>query len=235
LKCDPAQARSLLASAAPQNQLRGLRALDGRPLDADLAKAVKACLASPDGPVRWLAAGVLVRGSSGPLAADAVAAIGDALTVAADQPDAGAPYPRGGGYTNLEMSAGPYIQSLKTARAEDRELSALTQRLRGRARDAVTVARAERGDRSVRQDVGGLARDTEAGMFRAWAATALGVVGTPDDIPALQQLAGSDPLTRTGQSSSTPLPPGKVANIYPVREAAASAIRQIQQTKQGSK
>jgi len=227
LKSDPNQARTLLASTSPQVLLPTMNALDGKPLDGGQVKQLRACLANADGPVRWRAAGLLVANTTGALAVDAVAAVGDALTAAAEQPNANAMYSRPGGNTNLEMSALRYINCLKASHVDVRQLSELAGRLKGRARDGVVLAQALRGDQSVRPHVVKLARDAEAGLFRSWAAVALGRIGTAEDLPMLQELAKTDPLRREAQLPATQLP-GSWKTVYPVREAARASIARIE-------
>jgi hypothetical protein len=196
-------------------------------------KLLEVSLTNNDGPVRWRASAILANGTTGALAVEAVDAIGNALMVAAEPPTANSLYPRGGGNTCLEMSALRYINALKAARVEDSQLAGLAKRLRGRARDAVVLAQALRGDLTVRPDVVKLAQDPEAGMFRTWAATALGRVGTSEDLPVLQELARTDPLARESQ----PLPPslpGSWRKVYPVREAARTSIDRIQKRQSSS-
>jgi hypothetical protein len=232
LKNDPKQARALMAATAPQVLLPLLNSLDGKRLDAALVKQLKVCLTNKDGPVRWRAAAVLANGTGGALAVEAVEAIGDALTAAAEPPRASTLYPRGGGNTYLEMSALRYINALKAAHVEGRQMTELATRLQGRARDGVVIAQALRGDQTVRPEVVKLAQDAEAGMFRTWAVTALGPVGTPEDLPMLQELAKTDPLSREDQPPPPSLP-GSWRKVFPVREAAKTTIDRIQ--KRGSR
>jgi HEAT repeat protein len=227
LKSDPRQIRALLKSTYPQVLLPVLNALDGKTLDEELVKQLKVCLTNKDGPVRWRAAAVLANGTSGALAVEAVEAIGDALTAAAEPPKANTLYPRGGGNTYLERSALPYISALEAAGVDNGQLAELATRLQGRARDAVVLAQGLRGDQTVRPEVVKLAKDPEAGMFRTWAAEALGRVGTKEDLPLLQQLANADPLEREGPLPA-PAPLHSMGTTYPVRQAAKLSIKRIE-------
>ena len=114
---------------------------------------------------------------------------------------------------------------LVSVRAEDTVIHYLTATLQGRAKDAAILALAQRGDVSVRDEVIRLAEDAEAGLFRAWAARALGEIGTLDDLLFLHTLADSDTLIRRGPQPSPRRLPGPT---YPVREAARDAIRMIE-------
>jgi hypothetical protein len=62
---------------------------------------------------------------------------------------------------------------------------------------------------------------SETGMLRAWAADALGAVGTAEDVALLDRVRRSDPDARTVSGPAGP------RTIRPVREAAARAVRAI--------
>ncbi len=67
--------------------------------------------------------------------------------------------------------------------------------------------------------------DQRKGMWRAWAADGLAVIGTEDDVPILKKLAASDPFQR--DCGGCVAPPGGQNTYFPVREAAQRAILRI--------
>ena len=225
--CNPSEAWALLTSTTPQVLVVALVAVDGQPVDEKRMALLETCLESEDALVCWRTAAVMAGGCTGKLASEAVDAIGQALTVAAGRPDADAPYPRAGGATFVEMYSSPYIGSLALARVDNQRLHELAERMEGRARDAVLVALARRDDKSVHDELIRLAQEPEATLFRAWAARALGEIGTAEDLPLLRTLAKTDPLVREGLLPATH-GVGARGPTHPVREAAEDAIRTLE-------
>lgn len=177
--------------------------------------------------VRCRAAEVMVAGTSGKLAEEAVVAVGEVLNTIADVPgiDATIPDDHGIEFTWGEHYYRNYIGVLVRAKVENRSIHDLIQQLHGRAKDAAILALAQRGDKSVHKELIRLAQDAQSGLFQAWAARALGEIGTQGDLPFLRTLAENDPLIRKGQL----IPGGGSADpTYPVREAAKAAIRAIE-------
>jgi len=88
----------------------------------------------------------------------------------------------------------------------------------------LVLARASAGDKAVRADVRTVLTDPKAGMFRAWAATALGQIGTKEDLPLLTRVAKTDPMTRKRGGCLAPM---NEQLYYPVREAAQRALESL--------
>jgi hypothetical protein len=103
----------------------------------------------------------------------------------------------------------------------------LTKHQNGRARDVVILALAERGDKTVHDEITKLAQDSDAGLFRAWAVNELRTIGAADDLPMLRTLAATDPLVRDG-GLPPPHPTDSRGPTFPVRDAARDAIRVIE-------
>ena len=188
---------------------------------------LKKCLEHENGHVRRLAAWILASGTSGGLAKEAVESIGKALNAVADIPgvDGLSQFGHGTESTWGEFYYADYIHTLAVAKIDDSTIRDLTKQLQGRAKDAAFLVLARRIDKSVHEELIRLAQDTEAGLFRAWAAWFLGEIGTQDDLPFLRTLAENDPLLRTG---GIPGDPGETGPMYPVRRAAEDAIRMIE-------
>jgi HEAT repeat protein len=208
IACDPSEASKLLASTNPEALVDAINAMEGQPIDDKLMILLKKCLeykndqalqVHHEQQVRRRAALIMAAGTSGKLANEAVEAIGEALTAVADIPGVDGPPPFGHHGTEStwgEFYHQDYIGALAIAHVEDRAIHDFAKRLQGRAKDAAILALARRGNKSVRKEIVRLAQDAQAGLFRAWAATALGEIGTQDDLPFLRTLADNDPLTR---------------------------------------
>ena len=67
--------------------------------------------------------------------------------------------------------------------------------------------------------------DAEAGLFRAWAAEAMGKIGTADDLPLLREVAEKDPMQREQGGCRAPM---NKQLYYPVRQAAQEAMKMLQ-------
>ena len=97
-----------------------------------------------------------------------------------------------------------------------------TARTSGKTRYCILIARANRGDSSVKNDLIKILSDKDAEMFRYWAARSFETIGTPDDVPFLNVIADSDTLERDPHDSMRSPP------IFLVRQAANDAIKKIQ-------
>jgi hypothetical protein len=89
----------------------------------------------------------------------------------------------------------------------------------------LVLARAFGGDAKSRPEVRKILSDAEAGLFRAWAAEALGKIGTADDLPLLRDVAEKDPMQREQGGCIAPL---NKQLYYSVRQAAQQAIKTLQ-------
>lgn len=227
IECDRHEAHALLTSTSPQTLTAALNALDGQQVDGAQMPLLKKLLSSKNPLVSWRAAEVMAAGASGKLADEAVEAIGQALTAVAGLPGVGAPDPRGYRFGTVhtlgEQYYFRYTNALERAHVDNQSLHELAKQLHGRGRDTMILALARRGDKSVHEEIVKLAKDPQAGLFRAWAATALEKIGTSDDLHLLRTLAESDPLVRAGA-----LPGDAIVPTYPVRRAAEAAIRAIE-------
>jgi hypothetical protein len=227
IACDRSEAWILLSSSEPFVLTSALNAVEGEPLDQERLSALKTCLQNEEALVRWRAAAVMAGDPTGKLADEAVDAIGQSLAAVADIPEVEALDPHanrlGTDHTLGEEYYRRYELALAKVRVDDAVLQQLAARQKGRARDAVVLALAIRGDKSVRGAILKLAQDPGAGMFRTWAVHTLRDVGTQDDLPLLRKLARSDPLEREGLLG----PPHQLHSrgpTYPVRQAAKDAI-----------
>jgi len=222
---DQSEAPNLLTSKNAMVLSVALGGIYGQPIDDDRMVLLRKCFdIEPGGTISVMAAG-----TSGELANETVGFIGKVLNGVADLPEVDVIAPR---YHDIESSEGErcyrdYINVLASVRVDDdRVIHDLAGQLQGRAKDAAILTLAQRGDKSVHAEVIRIAQDAEAGLFRAWAARALGEIGTHDDLPFLRTLAEKDPLIREVGGMK---PPGPPSPFYPVREAAKAAIRSIEE------
>lgn len=231
IACDRNEAWTLLSSATPFVLASALNALEGEPVDGKQIEPLKNCLNNKDRMVSWRAAAVLGSEPTGKIADLALAAIGQALAAVADLPDAEVldrtDNPYGTAQTLGEEYYRRYLNSLASVRTDHRALHKLARQQTGRARDAVLLALARRGDESTHDDIVKLAHDPAAGMFRTWAADALREIGTAEDLLALRKLAQTDPLEREGLLGP-PNPLQIRGPTHPVRDAATAAMAVIE-------
>jgi HEAT repeat protein len=229
--CDRIEPWKLLSSADSFVLVSALIALEGEPVDALQVPLLNECLKNRDSLVSWRAAAVLGSEPTGKIADEALAAIGQALAAVAELPDADVFDHTGDRYgtsqTLGERYYRRYLNALASVRTNHRALHELARQQTGRARDAVLLALAQRGDESVHDEIVRLAQDPAAGMFRTWAADALREIGTEDDLPTLRRLTHTDPLEREGLLGE-PNPRHARGPTYPVRDAAAAAMAVIE-------
>ena len=90
------------------------------------------------------------------------------------------------------------------------------------SRRVLSLALAERGDKTVYPTVLEIAQKESSGMLRALAARELGTIGTARDIELLESLAADDPYTAISKSCEEA---DKV--VYPVRSAAKEAVTKL--------
>jgi len=207
--------------------------------------------------IRTKAAIVLASDKSEVLLPERIIALVESIRTVDDMPQAADPFQDTGG-TLADMMYHYHIDALTKMKGVDRYLRDATRELTGNARSVVIVARALRGDESVKHELRELLMDsqmTARTSLRYGAARALGYVGTKDDLPFLEQLSKEDPLEMVdfggpvvamvdGQyvnrgSDAAPAMPQedpawkRARRSYPIRGAALLAIRQIEERYQG--
>jgi HEAT repeat protein len=227
IACDRREAWALLASATPEVLTSALNAVVGQPVDEKHMPLLRKCLAHQEDLVRWRAADVLADDPTGKRSDETLQVVAEALAAIPRLPNVNAPYRQfpPTGWTVGEACYHRYVYILVRVKADDEALRALAKRMEGRGRDAVLLALAQRGDKTVHDDLVKLAQDSKADLFRAWAVTALRKIGTSEDLPLLRTLAKTDPLVREGPSG-----PGddNTRPTHPVRQAAEDTIRTLE-------
>lgn len=231
IDCDRAQAWELLESPHVQVLAPALNAVEGQPVtEKRISTLKKVAIEQTSDLAKWRAIEILLHADSGEKAnAAGIETIEIALTGVGQLTDANVLKDERHGfhssYTVAELHYRRYANALGNCGVNSDSLRTLAGKLKGRARDAVFLAIAHRQEKSVHDEMVRIAKDKDAGLFRAWAATGLAEVGTSSDLPLLQTLADSDPLVRTGPLHGTRL--HQVGPTYPVRDAAKNAIRAL--------
>lgn len=223
---DKANAAKLLVSkdtTVLQNAAMGLRGV--RISNDTIARLLK-LMQSTDTHLRLLVVGVLGEDPGGQFASDKVTAIVRAIhdipkMEKADQVQ------WHGSWTRAETHYRTYIGAL--AKTKNGRKSLVRQMERAKASKPVwrslVLARAFGGDGAVKPEVRTILTDPDAGMFRAWAAEALGRIGAKGDLPLLQKTAKKDPMQRELGGHEPPL---NKQLYHPVRQAAKRAIESIE-------
>lgn len=223
---DRAEARQLLVSPDTGVLNKVLLALRGEPVDRALLSRVAEIVEWNDLPLCWASAAVLAADPTWRYIGEKCSLLVKAVTAVPRIPRADEIYPHSH-YTYAETTYSHYIDALYKMRGAEPHLRYLTPRTFSRSdrvRECLLIARARRGDVSVRDGLIQILQDPRAEMFRAWAALGLGRIGTELDLPLLRRVAESDPLERD-RGISVPLPDRQ---FFPVREAAKQTIQALE-------
>lgn len=226
ISCDNSAGWMLFTSDNPRVLTVVLNAVDGQPIDEVRMQLLRKCINHSDSVVRRSAARVMANAPSGELAHEVVECIGQALAAVADIPNVdklNVPGVVGIAQTSGEIEYANLMSALVKFRVEGESLRELARQQKGRARDTVILAMAQRGDDSVHESIRKLAQDPDAGMFRAWAACGLEKIGIAEDLGLLKQMAATDVLIR--KMNDCFQSGDERADFYPVRHAAERTIR----------
>ena len=223
---DKSQARLLLVSADTAVLQQAAVGLNGVAVDKETIGRLVELTKSPDRHLRMLVVNVFAKDPGGLFTAEKVEAIVRAIPDIAtmDKADDVA-WP--GNWTSAEVHSRTYINALTNMVNAAKPIQDQTASAKAGtpAWRCLLLARALGGDGEVRPDVRKILADPEAGLFRAWAAEAMGKIGTADDLPLLRQVAEKDPMQRERGGCLVPM---NKDIIYPVREAAQQAIKKLQ-------
>lgn len=223
---DKSEARRLLASndiVVLQQAAMGLR---GAVIDKEIIGRVLELTKSLDPDLRRLVVGVLGNDPSGQFAPEKVAAIVQAIPAIAtmDKADAVA-WP--GSWTKAEVHYREYIGALAGMANAAKPIA--DEIVRAKAGETawrcLVLARALGGDAKARPELLRILQDSDAGLFRAWAAQALVEIATSDDLALLREVAEKDPMQREQGGC---IAPQNKQLYYPVRQAAQQAIKALQ-------
>ncbi len=221
---DTAQTKALLVSRETPVLTEALAALRGQPIDGRLLKRLEELAMSRDLQLRWAALSVMADDPGTVHAREKAELILAAIREAESVPKASGSYWESH-YTMGELTYLRCIRTLAMMRAPTALLKEMSAPLLGKARYCMVLARAERGDVTIRDDLHKILHDPEAGVMRAWAAQRLGYIGATEDIELLQKTAESDPLVR--ERGWFYGPPLNEEEFFPVREAAHNAVMRL--------
>ena len=160
------------------------------------------------------------------ITASAIIEAFDAIT---KLPDANEPFPHYlAAGTILDHSYHDLITALSEMSGGDDYLRQITGSLEGKALWCVVMARARRGDTSVKTDLYNIINNPSETLYRCFAVRSLSSIGTIDDLPFLRELEKTDPFVTEVQSDL--MVDGKILinRIYPVRLEAGWAIKFIE-------
>jgi len=218
---DQSAALDLLESGADPVLNLALLHLRGIAVDEPLMRRLAQLSHSRDRAVRICVALVLASDPTPRFPSEAVEVIASAASAAGAQQDA--KQTTGHGYcTNEEDEYSRYLNALVTISVPNEALRRQAAVQKGSARSLIYISLGRRRDGLARSALLDVAERSETAMLRAWAAEALGVVGSREDLTLLNRLRESDPDVR--EEAGGPLGPAKV---WPVRQAAAGAITAI--------
>ena len=232
---DKSDARKLLISTRPDILSSALYAIRGIELDKELLEKLRLFTQSLDPKVRTQAAGVIGAEPSGKYAVEKVDALIDSIKTTDKVKDGHKklPNPQAIGTVSDDVYF-QIIDALSKAKGIDELIKYKTSSLEGKTQYCVLIARANRGDPSVKQHLYKIIEDPNAGMLKCSAVIAFNYIGSVDDIPFLRKLSLSDSLSvePPQQCFVSPHDPLQTAiqnnKFYPVRFWAQQAIQWIE-------
>ena len=223
---DKSEAKKLLVSQDTDVLNYALVGLKGQPVDRNMLVRFSEILGAEKNDLGklilcWNIASIFAEDPNTTYAAQKVSLIIDAIEKPTKISDSEVKYSHTY-YTYSESTYSSYIDALSKIKGADSFLKESTARTSGLTRYCILIARANRGDASVKNELIKILSDKDAEAFRVWAARCFEIIGTQDDIPFLKVIADSDPLARDFHGSY-PAPPA-----FLVRMAANNAIKKIQ-------
>ena len=231
---DKSGARKLLASERGDVLSHALVALVGTPVDAELLTRLKELLRAERYFLRFNAARVMAADPSEAYVREKTSAIIEAIQRVEQRPDAGHRFPGFLAYgTIADHAYFRYIDALAKMKGAALYLRQASRRVGGKACWCVLMARARRGDASVKKRMYAIIKDPSAGLLRAAAVRSLKRISTPEDLPFLKNLAETDSLQVPAPKGCHPDPATgrRVEKIYPVRIEAELAVRYIEKKR----
>jgi hypothetical protein len=224
---DVEAAWELLTSETPDVISAALAALRERPYDRDQLALLVEVSRHENWNLRFRAADLVVEGSEGPSAQEALAVVGRLLAEIKDHPEGDVVIPSRFGsipHTTAENYYQWSARQMFRLKVDDEALRMIVPRHEGPARDAIHFALAHRGDASVRERMIELLADPASHMNRIEAAGALGRIGTEADLVLLRRVAESDPYDLGAPARRGSDQPPQ----FPVRQAASGALVDLQ-------
>lgn len=234
LKCDQKEALGLLSSDTDDVIAGAILSLRGEGIDQALLNALKPHIKSENPYLRSTTATIMAsEAPAGELAGQALQQIKIALSAVDAIPELDKIDPSSGRLSyQMTVEEGHYqrfMSLLSKVKADNDALFEMADELNGRARDTVLLSLAWRAEPEVHDEIVRLLQDPDAGMFRAWAASALLRIYQVDDLPLLRKIAKSDPLERGGGGDVVVPKEARNPNAqYPVRLSAGQTVKSIE-------
>ena len=176
---------------------RVLNALPGVPIDPELWEQLKSFVQSNDYYIRFGAARVMGAAPTAAFAKEKVAAIVKSLQTVKQLPGAHERFQYDRLGTFADNLYEELIRALIKMKEADEPLQEVMDKLTGKPRSCLIIARANRGDVSVKGELRDILTQpalVERTTMRLYAVRALERIGTDDDLPLLRQLAETDPV-----------------------------------------
>ena len=162
-------------------------------------------------------------------AREKVSAIIKSIGTIKQLPEANQPFPNPLAHgTIADHISARFIDALGQMKGASSYLRDITSKAKGEAQWCVLIARAKRGDTSVKEELYKIIRNLNAGLMRAWAAGAFQHIGTLGDLSFLQELVETDPLSVEVYKKLRRLGEKPTEKFYPVRFRAQLAIKKIE-------
>jgi len=233
---------------------RVLNVLPGVPVDTELLEKLNGYLQSTDHYIRFTAGRIIGKDPCETYAREKVTAIAESLKTVEQLPKANERYQNDRLGTLADNTYFELTRNLVGMKGADEALCDITDKLEGKPRMCVVIARAHRGDSSVKDELRNIITDrnmVERTLIRVHAVSAFDKIGTPDDLPFLEKLSESDPVEcwrLRGGSICVEMIEGRVINntgersvkwtesdpvwkrllhFYPIRDTAYRAIELI--------
>ena len=224
-------AKKLLTSKRPDVLCTALKAIEGLSVDADSLGQLENLLKSKRYYLCFRVAAVMGADPETTYVQEKVSAIVRTLKAVEQFPDVNKPFPNPLAVgTIADHMYFRLSDALSLMKGADGYLRDISNTLKGKAYWCLTMARARRGDSSVKSELYRIVRDKSAGMLRCYAVRSLGPIGTSEDLPFLRELAEKDSLAvdMPHRGDTTAGQEEQPRKVYPVRSAAKEAIRYIE-------
>lgn len=230
---DKSNAAKLLDSTDSSVLDSALKALKGQPVEADLLEKLKKLLIAKDYHLRNEAAAVMGKDPGTRYVSEKLTSIIETLDIVEQLPDANEPFhnPHAVG-TISDHYYNSLLDALSEMKGADDYLRQTTGNLSGKTYWCVVIARAKRGDASVKTDLYSIINNLSAEFFRCRAVRSLGSIGTKEDLPFLRELEKNDSFEVEKFSCLLPKDGRQIEKIYPVRLEAGWAIKSIEKKQE---
>ncbi|MGB8225452.1 MAG: HEAT repeat domain-containing protein [Sedimentisphaerales bacterium] len=204
----------------------GLRAIQGIELDANLVSKVGVFLTNNEQAIRWSSISVYEKDPSQNFYRQKIDFILRAVDKVYTYTDANK-VPFRAYYTFAQLDLQNYINALSNMNGPLSSLQVIhRETLTELAGDVLIIARASKGDKSVKSDIISIIKNRKEMLLRLRAVDSMEKIGSAEDIEFLQSVANTDPYCYTG-SGDVPTPPGQSGIHYPIREVAKGVIQKI--------